>query len=172
MAKSDELGGQRSQMRHNLDNLGAGGFLWILLQRMDSLDSTEKMVLMGAGMAFISAALKFWSTHDLGGKLLKKLGLGALVVLLSTSVGCAVFAGSSKPELFEGVNGETIVACEIKGIAFTFGDADICRNVEGGHISEPFAGVLSGLFETVLRVVGGIFTGIGGVGAAISPDNG
>ena len=35
-----------------------------------------------------------------------------------------------------------------------------------------FADMVTGLVDTAGRIVGGIFTGIGGVGAAITPDEG
>ena len=52
-----------------------------------------------------------------------------------------------------------------------FGDGDVCRNTEGGQVSAAFAGLVTGLVETAARIVGGIFSGIGGVGAAIAPDD-
>ncbi len=167
MAKSNELGGQRSGVRH-ASEIGIGGALALLIVSFlpDAwIDPFQSNLISVVLTATFSTAAKLLQQKGILGI----LGKAGLVVLVTTSMGCAVFAGSSKPYEFTGVQGETIVACEIKGIALTFGDADICRNVEGGHISEPFAGVLSGLFDAVLRIIGGIFTGIGGVGAAISP---
>jgi hypothetical protein len=133
------------------------------------MSTAEATAWMGVVVWLASAIGKFWSEHDLSTKLLKRIGLGALLVLMTTSTGCAGFAGVSTPHAFEGINGETIVACDIKGVGFSFGSADICRNIEGGHISEFFKDMTLGVVREASRVVGGVLTGIGGLGTAITP---
>ncbi len=106
--------------------------------------------------------------NDIAGRVAKRvLHLSLVAVLFS---GCAMTIGTSIPPQFQSaLVSEVGIACDLKGVQFTIGDADICRNIEGGHISEGFAGVITSTVDAAVRVVAGIFTGLGGVGAALSP---
>ena len=44
--------------------------------------------------------------------------------------------------------------------------------VGGGNIPKAFADLATGLVESAARIVGGMFTGLGGVEAAITPEGG
>jgi len=175
MAKSDEAGGLRStgnergQIRHGVDNLGAMGFAWLALNRIDALDATEKMVLMGGLTVLGSSVLKAWSSFGMTQRISKLIDKAAPLALVCAFLlsGCAIQLGRATPQEFEGKYGETIIACEVVGISMAFGDADICRNTEGGHISEFFKDMVLGITDAAIRIVGGVFTGVGGIGAAI-----
>lgn len=161
---SHRLGGRRTQTRHNVENMGISGLLFVVLNRIDSLDSMEKTAIMGAGVVMIGAAAKFWSERDIGGKLLAKVGLGSLVLLVLT--GCGISLGQVKPEQFEGSNGETIIACEMRGIQIGVGDGGVCQNAEGGHVSSIFSQMFIGTVEAAGRVLGALLSPFGAIGAA------
>ena len=166
--KSHELGGQRTQVRHNIENLGVGGLLLILVNRLEGFESWEQNALMYGGMAIGSAVLKWLSTSSpIRDGLLKKIGILSIVAAVFTS-GCAVQLGSVKPHFETGPNGNTIVACEVKGVSLALGDGGICRNVEGGHVSQFFSSMFTSTVSLALGVVGSIFGGIGGIGAAMT----
>ena len=165
---SHKLGGQRSQARHNVENLGAGGILFVILGRIDGLTSMEQTAIMGAGMVVMSAFAKMWSENGMTARVISKLGLGLLTLFVVS--GCAINLGRVTPELFEGQNGETIIACTTEGVQIALGDGGVCRNIEGGHVSETFADLFTGTIEAAGRVIGGVFTGLGSAGAAITPE--
>ena len=109
-----------------------------------------------------------------GAKLLNESGLVAklmktgLVALLIGSTGCAVQLGTVVPEIHTGADGETIVACEVKGVTLAFGDGGICRNIEGGHVSQAFAGLFTSTIGLAMSAVAGIFGGIGAIGSGMA----
>lgn len=156
--------GMRSQARHNFENLGAGALAWFALNRFEDLSTVEKDALLIGGMAILSGLAKFWSSHDIGGRILSKLGLGALVLLMLS--GCTGVIGTLDPEEYEGSNGETIVACRIAGFSWAFGAGGTCGTVVGGHVSDVFAGLVTGTLDAAARMAGGFLTG---AGAAIIP---
>ena len=168
MAKSDPLGGRRTQLRHGSELVGGMGLaVFVMTFIPDSiLDPFQKNVGVGILTGVFSHTAKIWDEASITKRIITKV-FGASIVLLMLS-GCAGFAGRSTPHEFRGPNGETIVACEVAGIGFSFGDADICRNIEGGHVSEFFKDIVLGVTDTAMRIVGGVFAGIGGAGAAMS----
>ncbi len=91
----------------------------------------------------------------------------AMVLICLLPLGCAVQLGQVHPNFYTGADGETVVACDVKGVSLSFGDADICRNVEGGHVSRTFADMTLGLVRAAGAIVAGFFTGLGGAGAGV-----
>lgn len=158
-------GGRRSQTRHNIENMGGFGIVWLILNRIEGLSSAEQTVALGVGMAALSGALKFWNENGIGKRLLKKLGLSSIVLLLLT--GCGISIGHVTPSEFEGENGQTIIACEMKGIQLGFGDGGVCQNAEGGHVSNTFAVLFTGTIEAVGRILGAVLSPFGAAGAAL-----
>ena len=161
---SHELGGRRSQARHAFENGGISGLLFVVLSRIESLDSVEKTALMAFGITAGGAIAKAWNEHRLTGKLLAKIGLGGIVLTLFT--GCAWSVGDVQPMSFEGRNGETIIACRVQGIQVAVGDGGLCRNAEGGHVSQVFSGLFTGTVEAAGRIVGALLSPFGALGAA------
>jgi len=162
--KSHDLGGRRSQARHNFENAGASGLVWFVLNRIDSLDSAEKTALMGFLVVALSALAKAWSDHRLTSKLLAKAGLGGIVLVALS--GCAISLGEIEPHEFEGSNGETIIACSVRGVQLAAGDGGVCSNVEGGRVSDAFAWLVTSVVEGVGRVLGAVLSPFGAIGAA------
>ena len=161
---SHPRGGRRSHTRHNLENMGGFGVVWLILNRMDGLSSAEQTVALGVGMALLSGAAKIWNEYGLTGKLLKKVGLGALVALLLT--GCGVSIGKVTPHEFEGENGQTIIACEMTGVQFGAGDGGVCQNAEGGHVSDVFAWMVTGIVDSAGRILGAVLSPLSALGSA------
>ncbi len=109
-------------------------------------------------------------------KLIKTLFL--VCVCLLVFPGCVSVAGTSVPKVMVhngnpvlDVEGNPVVAYEFKGVSNVFGQASVGNNIKGGPISVPGAGIISGALELVARIGGAILTGVGGVGAAITPDD-
>lgn len=165
--KGHELGGQRVSKKRHAGELGAGGALALLIVSYlpeGFADPFQTNLLSVVLTAVFSTAAKALREVDV----LRKMGIGGLVVVLLSS-GCALTMGEIEPREFTGVQGETIVACEIRGVSLAVGDGGTCATVEGGQVSAGFVDVVLGLVESAGRIVGGIFTGIGGIGAAVSP---
>lgn len=158
-------GGRRSQTRHNLENMGGFGIVWLVLNRVDGLTSAEQTVALGVGMAGLSALAKFWSENGISKRLLGKIGLTGMALLLFT--GCGISLGQVTPSKFEGSNGETIIACEMRGIQIGIGDGGVCQNAEGGHVSNTFAVLFTGTIEAVGRILGAVLSPFGAAGAAL-----
>lgn len=158
MAKSDPNGGIRSQTRHNVENVGVGGFALVALNRMveaDWISPTEANWLFAASMIVGSGLLKMASEKKIVDRLMTKVGLGSIVVLMS--LGCANNFGSVIPHEFKGPDGETIVFCEMHGWQAAWGGGDVCRNVAGDHVSEVFAVLWQGTVGAALNLVGSFF---------------
>lgn len=161
--KSHELGGQRSNVRHNIDQLGGFGAAYFVLNRFvenGTIDTMEAAMLFGSIQWAVSALGKAASTY--GPKLLARYGFTLSLFLLLS--GCAIQLGRSTPHEFTGANGETIIACDVQGISVALGDADICRNVEGGHVGRDFVDMTLGVVKAAGSIVAGFFTGLGGAG--------
>lgn len=136
------------------------------------------LVTMGTG-AVIMILRKLTTGPVGGGGTGGNVGSVSMVFLLCACLlvlpACMQFGGSMGQEIamHEGepilIDGEPVLLCKVDGIALIQGNASICDAMTGGRISEPFAAVLTGLWETVTRVVAGIFTGLGGIGAALAP---
>ena len=168
--KSDPQGGQRSQVRHNVDNLGMSGFAWVAINRLaeaDYLSTAEATAIFGGVVVVGSGFLKWASSKGLGDRILKKLGLVGLVLVMLS--GCGISVGHVVPHEFTGANGQTIIACTVTGVQLGIGDGGVCRNVEGGHVSKSFADLFTGTLEAAGRIIGGVFMGLGSAGAAIAP---
>jgi len=144
--------------------MGAFGVVWLALNRMDGLSTAEQTVALGVGMAVLSGIAKVWSENSLTQKLLAKVGLASLVLLVLT--GCGVSLGHVTPHEFEGENGQTIIACEMRGIQLGVGDGGVCQNAEGGHVSDVFAGMWTATVDTVRTIVAAIFVPFSAIGAA------
>ena len=163
--KSHKDGGYRTGVRHNFENLGAGSIAWVILNRIDALEAPEKTALLVGMMALGSWGAKVWNQNQITAKLLKKIGLSALIVSMLS--GCALNIGQVTPDEYTGVNGETIIACELKGIQFGVFDGGVCRNVEGGQVGRTFVDLFTGAVEAVGRILGGILTGFSAAGSAL-----
>ena len=107
---------------------------------------------------------------------------GAILgLLMACLTGCALSVGTIEPREFTAVSGETVLACETKGIQFSVGDGGNCRvdsdgflsTQEGGHASDTARDIVLGVFEGAGRIVAGMFGGIGGffsgIGDAANP---
>lgn len=168
--KSDPRGGIRSQVRHNTEQVAANGFTFAALKYLvdqGTIDPQMAMMLMGGITVLLSAIFKAWSTLEMTPRIKTLISRWLPVAFLSLAVmiqGCAVQLGRSTPHEFTSITGETLVACEIVGISLAFGDADICRNAEGGHVSKTFADMTLGVIKVVGSAVAGFFSGLGGAG--------
>jgi len=168
MAKSDPQGGTRTAGRH-MGELGVGGALALFI--ISFIPQGEAGVINAFQANLGSIILTgFFSTvskklHEKG--FLPDIGKVGIVVLLAGSIGCAGQVGLVRPTIHTGADGATVVACEVRGISFAFGDADICRNIEGGTVSQFFADMFLGTVRLVSAGVAGFFSGLGGAGAGM-----
>ena len=168
--KSDPKGGIRSKKRHAVEGGVAASLAVFVVSffpegSLGLIQVGSLTAIMTAGFSWVA---KLMNENDSAGRVLKNVFHLSLVAILFS--GCAVQIGTSTPHQFTSADvSKVIIACDLKGIQLTFGDADICRNIEGGHISEGFAGVITSTVDAAVRVVAGIFTGLGGVGAALAP---
>ncbi len=163
--KSDPQGGQRTAGRH-VSELGVGGALALFIVSLlpDAWLDPFQMNLLGVILTgAFSTIAKILHARGLLGELTRS----GLVLALLISIGCAGQVGTITPEFRTGADGETIVACTIKGVSISWGDSDICRNVEGGHVGRDFVGMFLGVVQIAVSAVGGIFSGLGGVGASM-----
>ena len=158
-------GANRTVGRH-VGELGTGGALALLIVSfvpegwMDAFQmNLSGVVLTGA----FSTAAKMLNQSGLVSKVLK---LGLVAALMGT-VGCAGVIGHVEPEIHTGADGETVVACSISGVAWSGGDADICRNLESGHVGRDFVNMVLGIFRITGAAVGGFFGGLGGAGNGV-----
>jgi hypothetical protein len=163
--KSKNVAKARAQTRHTAQNLGVGGFLMFILGRFEGLTTTESLWLYGGGMVILSALWKALDDTKLIARLVKRIGPASLVVLLS--VGCAGMVGTSTPVELTGTDGDPVIAHEVKGVAWSFWDAGIGANVEGGSGGETTVDLLTAVIETAGRILGGVFTGLGGIGSSV-----
>ena len=97
------------------------------------------------------------------------IGKIVLAVLLTSSLGCAMMIGVSSPKEVTVEDGETVVAYEVTGLSIAVGASGVGGNVEGGNVSGSFVDLVTGVIEAAGRIIGGFFTGLGGIGAAITP---
>ena len=105
-----------------------------------------------------------------------------IICLVLSLAGCTSVMGTVEPKEFTSVNGETIVACEVKGWSISMGDGGLCRvddtgfvsTQEGGRLSESFRDFGLGVLNTAGKIVSGLFGGIGGffsgIGDSASPE--
>lgn len=168
--KSDPNGGiRRTITRHTFEGGAVTAFAALLVAKFGEVFGISEVWEQSAALAILVGLLgglaKFWHENDLTRRILAKFLGPSVGILLALLVGgCAIQLGSSNPKEFSGAFGETIVACEIKGVSIAFGDADICRNVEGGHVSKTFADMTLGTIRAAGAIVAGFFTGLGGAG--------
>lgn len=158
-------GANRSVGRH-VSELGTGGALALLIVSftpegwMDAFQmNLSGVVLTG----FFSTIAKVASERGLLGGVAKS----GLVLLLAGTMGCAGVVGRVEPTIHTGADGETVVACSVTGIAWSGGDADICRNLESGHVGRDFVNMILGIFRITGAAVGGFFGGLGGAGQGV-----
>lgn len=159
--KSHPLGGQRTKGRH-VAELGTGGALALLIVSfipegwMNAFQQNlSGVVLTGA----FSTAAKLLHESGLMGRLLK---LGMVLSVMVVLTGCAFSVGTVDPEITTGADGETIVACEMKGVQFGVFDGGVCRNVEGGQVGDTFVELVTGTVTAVIRAIAGGIAGFGG----------
>jgi len=164
--KSKDVKKARGAMRHSAQNLGVGGLLMFALGRVDGLTTTESLWLYGAGMVILSGAWKAIDDAKLISRLASKLATSALVLLLAT--GCAGIVGTSSPVEMQGSDGDPVIAYEVKGVAWSFWDAGIGANVEGGSGGATTVDLLTSVIETAGRILGGFFTGLGSIGSSVT----
>lgn len=175
--KSDELGGRRTITRHTFEGGAVTALGALIVEKWGGLfgiaEGWEQTAALSILVAILGGLAKFWHENRITARLLGFLppappappaAIAFLAVFLS---GCAIQLGTADPKEFRGAFGETIVACEIKGISIAIGDADICRNVEGGKVSQTFADMTLGVFRIVGQAVAGFFSGLGGAGAGM-----
>lgn len=136
----------------------------------DFMDSMQQ----NFGSIVLTAIFKEIAAQLTARGLLKDTTQVVVALLCLLPLGCAVQLGEIHPNFHTGADGETVVACDVKGASFSFGDADICRNVEGGHVSRTFSDLALGLVRTAGSIVAGFFSGLGGAGvgmqAALAPE--
>jgi len=127
-----------------------------------------KSLLAGTLIGILGGAYKW--LHESGiedaltGRIKRAISGGAAALLLLSLVGCGISLGRVTPASYTGINGETIIACEIVGIQLGIGDGGVCQNVEGGELSDAPVR----LVEAAGRIAGALFTPFGAVGAALS----
>lgn len=171
---SHAQGGRRSRIRHATE----GGTLssavtFLMLQWSPAFLSGEsgpvmKSLLAGALIGILGGLYKWF--HESGiegaitGRIKRAIEGGAAALLLLSLVGCGISLGRVTPASYTGINGETIIACEVVGIQLGIGDGGVCQNVEGGELSDAPVR----LVESVGRIAGAIFTPFGALGAALS----
>lgn len=166
--KSDVQGGHRSATRH-ASEIGVGGALALLIVSYlpegvaDAFQSNMLSVVLTGAFSTVAKMAGGGTATALIKKVLK---LGLVAGLMGT-MGCAMSIGQVTPEEFTGANGETIIACDLKGIQFGVFDGGVCRNVEGGQVGETFVDLFTGAVEAVGRILGGILTGFASAGSAL-----
>lgn len=177
--KSDELGGRRTITRHTFEGGAVTALSALIVGKLGGLvgvvEPWEQAAALSILVGILGGFAKFWHENRITARALARvLGpdspagptAGALIAAFLIS-GCAIQLGTADPKEFRGAFGETIVACEIKGISIAVGDADICRNVEGGRVSQTFADMTLGVVRIVGQAVAGFFSGLGGAGAGM-----
>lgn len=168
--KSDELGGQRRTLtRHGFEGGAVTAAAALLVGKFGaSLGITEvweQSAALAVLVGILGTVAKFWHENELTKRILARALPPAAGILLAVLVsGCAIQLGRVTPHEFSGAFGETVIACETVGINLAFGDADICRNTEGGHVSKTFADMTLGLVRTAAAAVAGFFSGLGSAG--------
>ena len=156
----------RTNARHNAQNVGIGGFLLFALGRIETLTATEALWIYGGSMVLLSGLWKIVDDSKLIPRLMKKIGAASIVVLLAT--GCAGLVGTSTPIELTGSDGDPVIAHTIQGVAWSFWDAGIGANVEGGSGGDTTVDLLTAVVETAGRIVAGFFTGLGGIGSSLT----
>lgn len=172
--KSDELGGQRRTItRHSFEGGAVTALSALIVGKFGDVfglvDPWQQAAALSVLVGALGGVAKFWNENRITSRILNRLGPAAPVALAAMILsGCAIQLGTAKPEEFHGAFGETIVACEIKGISIAIGDADICRNVEGGHVGRDFVDMTLGVVRMLGQAVAGLFTGLGGAGQGMA----
>lgn len=170
---SHPLGGRRSLTRHGGETTVVTALSAIVIGKFGSVAGLDDPFYQAMGLAVLTGALgtlaKIWHENGLTKKLLAKAGLAAL--LLPLLGGCAVQLGTSTPESFTGPMGETIIACDVRGVSIAIGDGGVCQNVEGGHVSSAFSALWQGTVGAAVNLVGGFFgrPGIAQVPVPVAP---
>lgn len=176
--KSDPDGGiRRTITRHSFEGGAVTAFAALLVAKFGASFGITEVWEQSAALAILVGLLgglaKFWHENGITQILLDRLrggtppAAGAAILAGFLLSGCAIQLGTANPKEFSGAFGETIVACEIRGISIAMGDADICRNVEGGHVSKTFADMVLGTIRTAVAGVAGLFSGFGQAGTAM-----
>lgn len=153
---SHPLGGRRSVTRHGTETGVVTAFSAIVIGKFGAVAGLDDPFYQAMGLAVLTGILgslaKVWNENGLTKKLLAKAGLAAL--LLPLLGGCAIQLGTSTPEAFTGPMGETIIACEVRGVSVALGDGGVCQNIEGGHVSSAFSALWQGTVGSALNLVG------------------
>ena len=182
--KSDALGGQRTVLRHGIEGTGVTALGALVIEGLGvklgfSDNAWMKNAMLMVFVGAIGSLVKFWHENGISQRLLNRFlpplpppppgaaGSAAAILAALLLSGCAVQLGTAKPQAFNSPYGETIIACEIRGISFALGDADICRNVEGGKVSKTAADMVLGVVRIAGGMVGAFFHGFGGAGSAM-----
>lgn len=165
---SHPLGGRRTVTRHGTETTVVTAISAIFVGKFGAGLGLDDPFYQAMGLAVLTgvggAIVKTWNENGLTKKLLGKVGLA--VVLIPFLGGCAVQLGTSTPESFTGPMGETIIACDVRGVSIAIGDGGVCQNVEGGHVSQMFSALWQGTVGTAVNLVGGFF-GRPGVAAPV-----
>lgn len=167
MATNQKItGGANRTVGRHVGELGTGGALALLIVSFvpDGWMDAFQMNLSGVVLTGAFSTIAKLAAESGGIKKLLKLGL---VAGLIGTLGCAGVVGRVDPEIHTGADGETIVACSVTGIAWSGGDADICRNLESGHVGRDFVNMILGIFRITGAAVGGFFGGLGGAGNGV-----
>jgi len=160
-------GGARSVGKH-VSELGMGGVLASLavsfLPEDSGLSAFQLALLVSALTGGFSTVAKIMDAKGWLGNVTKT---GLVVLLATTMSGCAFQVGKVDPLFITGADGETIMACKLRGISVALGDGAVCRDTtEGGELSQGFTHMIEAMFNGTARIVGGMF---GGMSAAITP---
>ena len=160
-----ELGGRRTVSRHVAETGAVGQLASLLVSFMsigseagDMLTPWQATALVGVLTAGFGGAAKLWHEAGMTGRLLRKAGLGMIAVVLVVS-GCGIQLGKVTPHDFSGSapGGEVVIACEVTGVSIAIGDAGVCQNVEGGHVSQAFSALFGNTVGAALNLVGAFF---------------
>ncbi len=157
--KASDLGGQRARAtQHGVEVGGASALALLVISfapagMLDPFQAATAASVLTGVFSMIAKVLR-----DRG--ILPEVAKSALVLILAGGLGgCALTLGTIEPQEFTAAQGETVIACEIKGLSLAFGDGGTCATVEGGKISQAAADLLGGVFNGVRGILAGIFGG-------------
>jgi len=166
-SKGDPQGGSRTVGRHVSELSGGAALALLLVSFIPESWGFDPFQLNLSSVVLTGALSTVAKLNQEAGFIKKLLRIGLVAGLLG-SIGCAGVIGKVDPQIHTGSDGETIVACSVTGVAWSGGDADICRNLESGHVGRDFVEMVLGIGRLAAAAVGGILGGIGGAGAALS----
>jgi len=164
--KSHEDGGRRSTVRHAGELTGGASLALLIVSFLpEGSISPFQATLMGTVLTGGFSQIAKLASDGGFARMLKTFGVGSIVLLMCS--GCAFNLGVVTPHEYLGANGETIIACELKGVQFGLFDGGVCQNVEGGQVGNTFVELTTGLVEAVGRILGALLSPFGGASSAL-----